>query len=43
MQRFVLGLETPTTEEESRGDINGNGTIDLPDLILLQQNIMAAP
>jgi hypothetical protein len=43
MQRFVLGLETPTTEEESRGDINGSVTIDLPDLILLQQNIMAAP
>lgn len=43
MQRFVLGLETPTTGEEARGDINGNGVIDLPDLILLLNEIMPAP
>jgi hypothetical protein len=43
MQRFLLGLETPTAEEESRGDIDGSGAIDLPDLILLQRNILAAP
>lgn len=43
MQRFVLGLETPTAEEELRGDIDGSGAIDLADLILLQQIIIAAP
>ena len=43
MMRFVLGLETPDGLEIARGDLDGSGVIDLPDLILLMQIIQAAP
>jgi hypothetical protein len=43
MMRFVLGLETPDGVETARGDLDGSGEIDLPDLILLMQIIQATP
>ena len=41
--RIALGLKTPTTEELAHGDMNGDGEITLPDIILILQIIQSAP
>ena len=41
--RITLGLKTATTEEVAHGDMNGDGQITLPDLILISQAILTAP
>jgi hypothetical protein len=40
LQRFILGLETPTPLDIVLGDMNMNGTLDTADILLLLQSIL---
>ena len=40
LQRFILGLETPTPLDIVLGDMNMNGTLDTADFLLLLQLVL---
>jgi hypothetical protein len=40
LQRFILGLETPTPLDIVLGDMNMNGTLDTADILLLLQSVL---
>lgn len=39
MLRIAVSLDTPTAEQTARGDINGNGMIDIADVLRVMQYV----
>jgi hypothetical protein len=37
--RFVEGLDVPTAHEKALADMNGDGILDVRDILLLRRNL----